>query len=477
MTARRITNNTSGIVTLPPDLGSLILGPGRGIITAFTEREIVEILGGDAEFPRGLAIRDVPDQPGTNTKAAANDYFPSVLDRDLATPPAAPAKSDRYLVASGGTGAWSGRDNQIAQWAGSMWLFTIPTKGAQTYAEDELKGLVFDGTSWAVSGGGAVSDADMPDPFTPPDGTWNVVGEISASGGATGSEQFGDNALASGTRSTAVGANSQATSTDTVAAGENARANGTQATAYGTDTLATNTQCVAIGRSAQAVLSTDTALGGFAAATGGFSTAVGNNAASSGNGSIAAGQGSVASDADAIAIGPDASATHAQSMALGNDAASTAINRATVGLVGGGVNTRKDLEVSGDLRVSGNELEGQVGLIQSNSVVIASMSGASQTLPNVIPAGATLLGLVGRVITAITGATGFDVGDGADVDRWGANIAIALDTTFDISDWTDGAITAFPSGNDVVLTALGSDFTAGSVRVTAYFFTAIAPTS
>jgi len=32
----------------------------------------------------------------------------AVLDRHLTTPPASPADGDRYIVASGATGAWSG---------------------------------------------------------------------------------------------------------------------------------------------------------------------------------------------------------------------------------------------------------------------------------------------------------------------------------------------------------------------------------
>jgi hypothetical protein len=37
----------------------------------------------------------------------------SVLDRDLAVPPGAPADGDRYLVASGATGAWEDWDGNI----------------------------------------------------------------------------------------------------------------------------------------------------------------------------------------------------------------------------------------------------------------------------------------------------------------------------------------------------------------------------
>ena len=40
----------------------------------------------------------------------------AVLDRELAAPPASPADGDRYIVASGATGAWAGWDGSIAYW-------------------------------------------------------------------------------------------------------------------------------------------------------------------------------------------------------------------------------------------------------------------------------------------------------------------------------------------------------------------------
>ena len=40
----------------------------------------------------------------------------AVLDRHLTTPPASPADGDRYIVALGAVGAWSGWDLNIAYW-------------------------------------------------------------------------------------------------------------------------------------------------------------------------------------------------------------------------------------------------------------------------------------------------------------------------------------------------------------------------
>jgi len=69
------------------------------------------------------------------------DWQESVLTQSLSTPPVAPADNARYIVAAGGTGAWSGKDEQIAEWipasiGGSGWEFTIPDEGTATWVED-----------------------------------------------------------------------------------------------------------------------------------------------------------------------------------------------------------------------------------------------------------------------------------------------------------------------------------------------------
>ena len=53
----------------------------------------------------------------------------SVLDRDLAAPPASPADGDRYIVASGATGDWAGWDMNVALWTDGTWLRLPPRTG------------------------------------------------------------------------------------------------------------------------------------------------------------------------------------------------------------------------------------------------------------------------------------------------------------------------------------------------------------
>lgn len=76
----------------------------------------------------------------------------SVIDKDLATPPASPSTGDRYIVASGGTGAWTAHDLNVAEWDGSSWVFAVPEEGMTAWVEDENVNYQFNGSVWVVTG-------------------------------------------------------------------------------------------------------------------------------------------------------------------------------------------------------------------------------------------------------------------------------------------------------------------------------------
>ena len=75
-----------------------------------------------------------------------------VLDKDLSTPPGAPNTGDRYIVASGGTGAWSGKDDNIAEWNGAAWDFTVATESMACWVSDENFLYVHNGVEWIALG-------------------------------------------------------------------------------------------------------------------------------------------------------------------------------------------------------------------------------------------------------------------------------------------------------------------------------------
>jgi len=71
-----------------------------------------------------------------------------VLDRDLSAPPANPAEGDRYLVAAGASGDWSGKENLIAVFQDGGWAFLEPRPGWLCWVVDEDALTVWDGAAW-----------------------------------------------------------------------------------------------------------------------------------------------------------------------------------------------------------------------------------------------------------------------------------------------------------------------------------------
>ena len=100
---------------------------------------------------------------------------------------------------------------------------------------------------------------------------------------------------------------------------------------------------------------------------------------------------------------------------------------------------------------------------------LSSISGASVTSTGLIPAGAIVVGVTAKVLTAITGATSWQLGTAADPDRFAASGGIALGSTTDNRNWTSGALECFLAATDVVLTANGSNFTGGAVYISVQY--------
>ena len=84
----------------------------------------------------------------------------SVLNRTLTAPPGSPAEGDRHIIASGATGAWAGRDLNVAAWQNGAWTFLVPRNGWTLWVEAEGGLFTWTGSAWAASFNlGDISDA------------------------------------------------------------------------------------------------------------------------------------------------------------------------------------------------------------------------------------------------------------------------------------------------------------------------------
>ncbi|MFV2054222.1 DUF2793 domain-containing protein [Aliiroseovarius sp. YM-037] len=74
----------------------------------------------------------------------------SVKSRSISDPPAAAVDGDRYIIGSGATAEWAGREGQIAAFLDGIWDFFAPLVGWAAYVADEGETVTFQGSNWAV---------------------------------------------------------------------------------------------------------------------------------------------------------------------------------------------------------------------------------------------------------------------------------------------------------------------------------------
>jgi hypothetical protein len=85
----------------------------------------------------------------------------AVIDRDLTAPPANPSDGDRYIVASGGTGAWADWDLNVAWFVDGVWTKLVPREGWRAWIADEDVLVVWDGSAWTAVEGILESGAEI----------------------------------------------------------------------------------------------------------------------------------------------------------------------------------------------------------------------------------------------------------------------------------------------------------------------------
>lgn len=100
-----------------------------------------------------------------------------------------------------------------------------------------------------------------------------------------------------------------------------------------------------------------------------------------------------------------------------------------------------------------------------------TLSGATSVTGNLIPVGCFVLGVATSTTTTITGASGYQVGDGTTATRWGDITGTAVGTHSDNANSTANPTGYFAAAQGVTLTAKTSNFTGGVVQVTVFYLT------
>jgi hypothetical protein len=105
---------------------------------------------------------------------------PAVEGAAVANPPAAPELGQSWLVGAGATGAWTGREGQLANWTEAGWQFVVPREGMTIWQKAAGHWLVWTAGGWSggeiratglVIGGAQVVGGRGPAIATPSGGT------------------------------------------------------------------------------------------------------------------------------------------------------------------------------------------------------------------------------------------------------------------------------------------------------------------
>ena len=71
-----------------------------------------------------------------------------VINRTSTAPPGSPSNGDRYLIATGPTGAWSGHAAEIAIYLNGAWKFQVPKEGWTCWVDNEDLEVQYTGSAW-----------------------------------------------------------------------------------------------------------------------------------------------------------------------------------------------------------------------------------------------------------------------------------------------------------------------------------------
>lgn len=76
------------------------------------------------------------------------------------TPPGSPANEALYIITATATGAWAGKENQLAYWltSASAWTYIVPREGFLIHVNDEDLFYKYDGSAWASFSGGGMTN-------------------------------------------------------------------------------------------------------------------------------------------------------------------------------------------------------------------------------------------------------------------------------------------------------------------------------
>jgi len=419
----------------------------------------------------------------------------SVISSTLTVPPANPTEGDRYIVATGATGAWAGWDGSVAHFSSGAWLRLIPLTG--WLAWDQAAGGIK--TYDASIGWAALSINNGPVTYNPFQKRVEVplasiFPTVKSTPGAVGTmvdDPVNGLTLAStsGTeiaryiRTKALPASWDVVefATETDHAATTWRSNGFvvmgAAGTFATIAVGSNGTGASVIRMLKwdatghylAGLAPDVAWEGWSAFFRLIHRGTKILVYHSYDGQAWAYTGTIDETVDlggpALFIGPSVNKTNTTYVTYYADAD---IVPQFAGFVGAGGNA----PVLEDMKLAQAPSGAAIGAHVVEEL-ISGLTGASATSAITIPDRAIVLAVSTRTVTAISGAASYDCGIAGTPNKFGGSLGIAAGST------NVGVIgpQAFYAPTQIVLTATGGSFTGGAVRIAIQYLLPSAPTS
>jgi hypothetical protein len=127
----------------------------------------------------------------------------SVLNTTLTAPPGSPVDGDRYIIGSGATGAWAGKDLNVTYLSSGVWIFLVPKTGWTAYNLAANTLLTWNGTIWVnfATASGLASLANITQTFLG-QSTFSNANLTFGNSIATGTINLGTGATVSGSTKT-----------------------------------------------------------------------------------------------------------------------------------------------------------------------------------------------------------------------------------------------------------------------------------
>ncbi len=136
-------DSTDGVAASTAHTAFPLLAGGRAF-TAIQTYDSHPTFNADTQIVDKKYVDDVAASLGTQA-----EWQDSCLDEVLDPTSLTPSSGDRYLINGTGAGAWSGHDNEIAEWDGSAWQYTSPSTGMYTSVDDTNDALFYySGSAW-----------------------------------------------------------------------------------------------------------------------------------------------------------------------------------------------------------------------------------------------------------------------------------------------------------------------------------------